>query len=43
MKRYDQMTDEQLIVALRNGESEITDYIMEKYKHLVRKRAKAMF
>lgn len=43
MKRYDQMTDEQLIVALRNGESEITDYIMEKYKHLVRKRAKATF
>lgn len=43
MKRYDQMTDEQLIVALRNGESEITDYIMEKYKYLVRKRAKAMF
>ena len=37
------MTDEQLLAALRKGESEITDFIMEKYKYLVRKKAKAMF
>lgn len=43
MEVYEKMTDEQLIAALRKGESEITDFIMEKYKYLVRKKAKAMF
>lgn len=37
------MTDEQLIRKLRNGESAITDYIMNKYKYLVRRKAKAMY
>lgn len=37
------MTDEQLIRCLRSGEKEITDYIMDKYKFLVKKKAKAMF
>lgn len=37
------MTDEQLIEKLRLGEKEITDYIMEKYKGLVRQNAKAMY
>ena len=40
---YDTMTDEQLIHRLRAGEKEITDYIMDKYKFLVKKKAKAMF
>lgn len=40
---YDKMTDEQLIKQLRLGEKDITDYIMEKYKGLVRQNAKAMF
>ena len=40
---YGQMTDEQLIEKLRRGEKEITDYIMEKYKGLVRQKAKAMY
>lgn len=43
MEMYEKMTDEQLIAALRKGESEIMDFIMEKYKYLVRKKAKAMF
>ena len=43
MKKYDTMTDEQLISSLRNGETVITDYIMDKYKHVVRKKAKAMY
>lgn len=43
MTAYEKMTDEQLIASLRAGESEITDFIMEKYKYLVRKKAKAMF
>lgn len=41
--KYDSFTDEELIDRLKNGEKEIIDYIMEKYKNLVRKNAKAMF
>lgn len=37
------MTDEVLIKRLRAGESTIADYLMEKYKGLVRKKARAMF
>ena len=43
MCRYSRMTDEELIQCLRNGEKEITDYIINKYKNLVREKAKAMF
>lgn len=43
MKNYDIMTDEQLIRLLREGESSITDFLMDKYKFLVRKKAKAMY
>lgn len=43
MSKYETFTDEQLIRNLRDGEKEITDYIMEKYKNLVRKEAKAMY
>lgn len=42
-KEYKNQTDEILIEQLRGGQTEITDYIMEKYKNLVRKRANAMF
>ena len=37
------MTDEQLIRKLREGETGIIDYLMEKYKNLVRKEANAMY
>lgn len=40
---YSAVSDEELITRLRTGEVQITDYIMEKYKNLVRKKAKAMF
>lgn len=43
MNKYDTMADEQLICKLREGEADITDYIMDKYKDLVRKKAKAMY
>lgn len=43
MNKYDKMADEQLLRKLREGESDITDYIMDKYKYLVRKKAKAMY
>lgn len=43
MKKYEQMTDEQLIQNLRQGDSNIIDYLMEKYKNTVRKEANAMY
>ena len=43
MDSYEKMTDEELIEALREGENEIIDYLMNKYKNLVRKKAKALY
>ena len=40
---YKNFTDEELIERLRGGEAEITDYILEKYKPLVRKKTNAMY
>lgn len=40
---FDKATDEELILRLREGEAAITDYIMEKYKNLVRNKAKSMY
>lgn len=43
MPKYEHMTDEQLICKFRQGDKTIMDYLMEKYKNLVRKEANAMF
>ena len=43
MKQYDGIKDEELISRFENGESEILDYLMEKYKNMVRKKARTMF
>ena len=43
MNRYDQYSDEDLIFRLRQGETDISDYLMEKYKEFVRKKARTMF
>ncbi len=40
---YGQYTDEELLIRLRDGESGITDHIMNKYKNLVRNKAKTMY
>ena len=42
-EKYAEISDEELIVRLRDGESEITDFIMDKYKNFVKSKAKAMF
>lgn len=42
-KNYEDCSDEELILRLRDGEGAITDYIMDKYKNLVRSRAKSMY
>ena len=43
MKQYDGIKDEELISRFKNGDSEILDYLMEKYKNMVRKKARTMF
>ena len=43
VEEYLKKTDEELIASLRAGEKEITDYLMDKYKNLVRKKAKALY
>lgn len=43
MDNYEQFTDEELIERLRDGEQELEDYLMEKYKGMVLKKAHAMF
>lgn len=43
MQDYRQFTDEELIIKLRDGEVPVTDFIMEKYKNLVRKKAESMY
>ncbi|MGN0386193.1 MAG: sigma-70 family RNA polymerase sigma factor [Lachnospiraceae bacterium] len=43
MQDYEQCTDEELILRLRDGENQVTDYIMDKYKNLVRSKAGSMY
>lgn len=43
MSCYEKKTDEQLIKELRTGDGKIMDYLIDKYKGLVRKKARAMF
>ena len=40
---YRQCSDDELIDRLRRGEEPIMDYICDKYKNLVRSKAKSMF
>lgn len=40
---YNLLSDEELIDRLRSGETVIMDYICDKYKNLVRSKAKSMF
>ena len=43
MGQYDEMSDAELITALREGDKDVMDYLMEKYKNMVRMRVKSMF
>ena len=43
MKDYANCSDEELILRLHEGEEEISDYLMEKYKEFVRRKARAMY
>ena len=41
--KYSVYSDEELICRLHDGEHEITEYILDKYKNMVRAKAKTMF
>ena len=43
MEQYNLLTDEELICLLREGHEDTRDFLLEKYKHLVRKKARAMY
>ena len=40
---YESFSDEELIIRLRDGDNRITEYIIEKYKDLVRKKSQSMY
>lgn len=43
MRDYTGISDEELIIMLRDGENEIMEYLLDKYKNLVRKKAASFF
>ena len=43
LEKYKNLTDEELIEQLRLGDERIVDFILDKYKPLVRKKANAMY
>ena len=43
MSDYANLSDEELITRLREGDSSIMDYILDKYKNLVRSHASSMY
>lgn len=43
MDKYKEMSDEQLIELAHNGNNQVVDYLMEKYKDFVRKKAREMY
>lgn len=43
MDSYNQQTDEELLRRMHDGDKKVIDYLMVKYKNLVRKKAKALF
>ena len=43
MTDYEKKSDEELIMDFRGGDTAIMDYLLEKYKPMVKKKAKAMY
>ena len=43
MSKYNRIPDEELIEMYHEGDICVLDFIMEKYKDLVKKKARAMF
>ena len=43
MNKYEQYTDEQLVEILRQGDQNVMDYLIEKYKTMVRQKARVLY
>ncbi len=43
MSRFEGLTDEELVTCFRRGDDSAMDYIMNKYKKMVRNKAKALY
>ena len=43
MKKYTEYTDEELVEMLRQGDTEVMDYLLEKYKFVVRQKARVLY
>ena len=43
MEQYHLLSDEELICMIREGREEIRDYLLDRHKNLVRKKARAMY
>lgn len=41
--KYDGLTDEEIASRIQNGDQPAIDYLLEKYKYLVRNKAKALY
>jgi RNA polymerase sporulation-specific sigma factor len=41
--KYDALADEEIVNRIQNGDQPAMDYLLEKYKHLVRNKAKALY
>nr|MBP3598609.1 RNA polymerase sporulation sigma factor SigH [Eubacterium sp.] len=40
---YEDMTDEEILLGIREGDDSGVDFLLEKYKNLVRKKARALY
>ncbi len=43
VEKYDSLSDEEIVERIKQGDQPAIDYLMEKYKYLVRSKAKALF
>lgn len=43
MKRYEGQSDEELLQRMQQGETEVAEYLVKKYKYLVLRQARAMY
>lgn len=43
MVKYDSLSDQEIVRRIQEGDKPAIDYLMEKYKYLVRSKAKALF
>ena len=43
LERYENLSDEMIISGIRSGDTCGVDFLLEKYKNLVRKKARALY